>query len=123
MDTLFNDNLPIYIQIMKKFTEAIVSGEMKAGCKVASVRELAEAFQVNPNTMQRALSELEREGLLKSNRTSGRFVTEDKNLIDKIRLKMAEECVDAFIKEMNSLGYTKDGIKSFFDVNAGEKVS
>ena len=77
MDKALNENLPIYMQIMDRIRAAIVSGELRPGAKVATVRELAEDFGVNPNTMQRALSELEREGLLISERTSGRFVTHD----------------------------------------------
>lgn len=122
MDKTLNDNLPIYIQIMKKITQAIVSGELKSGSKVASVRELAEVFQVNPNTMQRALAELEREGLLNSNRTVGRFVTSDSKLIDGIRMKMAEEYVADFIREMEAVGFSKDDISSFFLSVRDEKV-
>ena len=77
MDKQLQENMPIYMQIMQKVREAIASGELAPGVRVASVRELAGAFAVNPNTMQRALNELEREGLLVSERTSGRFVTKD----------------------------------------------
>ena len=82
MDKQLQENMPIYMQIMQKVREAIASGELAPGARVASVRELAGAFAVNPNTMQRALNELEREGLLVSERTSGRFVTKDTAQID-----------------------------------------
>ena len=114
MDKSFNENLPIYMQIMDKIRAAIVSGELAAGRKVAPVRELAEDFGVNPNTMQRALAELEREGLLISERTSGRFVTKDMEKIDKARGVAAEEIVREFLRKMKSLGYTMEQIDAFF---------
>ena len=74
---------PIYQQIMEKLTEQIVSGQLNAGDKVPPVRELAAQAGVNPNTMQRALADLEREGLMHSNRTSGRYVTEDRRMMHR----------------------------------------
>jgi len=114
LDKVLNENLPIYMQIMEKIRAAIVSGELAAGQKVASVRELAEEFGVNPNTMQRALSELEREGLLISERTSGRFVTKDMEIINRVRREAAEKIVREFFQKMRSLGYTKEQIEDFF---------
>lgn len=114
MDKSLNENLPIYIQIMDKIRAAIVSGELAAGRKVAPVRELAEEFGVNPNTMQRALAELEREGLLVSERTSGRFVTRDMEKIERARGEAAEQIVRDFLHKMKSLGYTMEQIDAFF---------
>ena len=114
MDKLLNENLPIYMQIMDKIRAAIVSGELAAGAKVASVRELAEDFGVNPNTMQRALAELEREGLLISERTTGRFVTTDTELIDQVRKEAAERIVKEFLQKMKELGFSKEQIEEFF---------
>ena len=74
MDKKLKENMPIYVQIMNRVREAIAAGELKPGDKIASVRDLAADFEVNPNTMQRALTELEREGLLLSERTQGRYV-------------------------------------------------
>ena len=91
MDKQLQENMPIYMQIMQKVREAIASGELAPGVRVASVREFAGVFAVNPNTMQRALNELEREGLLVSERTSGRFVTKDTAQIDAMRRQLAEE--------------------------------
>ncbi|MDD4376543.1 MAG: GntR family transcriptional regulator [Eubacteriales bacterium] len=122
MDKNFSDNLPIYMQIMKKISQAIVSGEMKVGERIPSVRELADLFGVNPNTMQRALSELEREGLVISNRTAGRFVTEDINKIDRVREDMARETIFHFMEEIKALGYSKEEIKNFFQGDAIERV-
>lgn len=114
MDTLLNENLPIYMQIMDKIRAAIVSGELAAGEKIATVRELAEDFGVNPNTMQRALSELEREGLLISERTTGRFVTKDIGIIDAARREAAEEIVREFLQKMRNMGFTREQIEGFF---------
>ena len=114
MDKKLEENMPIYVQIMNRVREAIAAGELKPGQRVASVREMAQQFEVNPNTMQRALNELEREGLLESERTAGRFVTEDKALIGKIKKEMAESTVDAFRKEMAALGFSDEEMMDFF---------
>lgn len=114
MDTLLNESLPIYMQIMDHIRAAIISGELKAGEKIASVRELAEAFGVNPNTMQRALSELEREGLLVSERTAGRFVTKDTEVIETVRGKAAEQIVREFLQKMRNMGFTREQVEAFF---------
>lgn len=82
---------PIYQQLVEKLTEQIVSGQLAAGEKVPPVRELAAQAGVNPNTMQRALAEMEREGLMFTNRTSGRYVTEDREMIGKVREQIAGE--------------------------------
>ena len=85
MDRSLEDNMPIYMQIMNRIRDAIASGELAAGDKVPSVREFASEFEVNPNTMQRALMELEREGILVSERAIGRFVTDDRSRIDAMQ--------------------------------------
>ncbi len=114
MDYKLDDNMPIYIQIMQKVRDAIASGEWKPGSKIPSVRELAGAFEVNPNTMQRAMLELEREGLLVSERTAGRFVTEDKALIKGLKKDVAIAAADAFRNAMLELGYTPEEMIEFF---------
>lgn len=114
MDKNLQENLPIYMQIMNAVREAIASGELAAGARVASVRELAGEFEVNPNTMQRALNELEREGLLVSERTSGRFVTKDTASINALRERLAAEAAGRFIGEMQRLGFSEKETASFF---------
>ena len=114
MDKKLQENMPIYVQIMNRVREAVAAGELKPGERVASVREMASDFEVNPNTMQRALNELEREGLLVSERTAGRFVTEDKVLISRLRSEMAVDTVDAFRKEMAALGFSDEEMIEFF---------
>ena len=122
MDKQLQENMPIYMQIMQKVREAIASGELAPGARVASVRELAGAFAVNPNTMQRALNELEREGLLVSERTSGRFVTKDSAQIDAMRRQLAEEAATRFRREMQTLGFSEAEMLAFFRVSADEAV-
>ena len=122
MDKQLQENMPIYMQIMQKVREAIASGELAPGARVASVRELAGAFAVNPNTMQRALNELEREGLLISERTSGRFVTKDSAQIDAMRRQLAEEAAARFRREMQTLGFSEAEMLAFFRVSADDAV-
>ena len=122
MDKQLQENMPIYMQIMQKVREAIASGELAPGARVASVRELAGVFAVNPNTMQRALNELEREGLLVSERTSGRFVTKDTAQIDAMRRQLAEEAAARFRREMQTLGFSEAEMLAFFRVSADDAV-
>ena len=122
MDKQLQENMPIYMQIMQKVREAIASGELAPGARVASVRELAGVFAVNPNTMQRALNELEREGLLVSERTSGRFVTKDTAQIDAMRRQLAEEAAARFRREMQTLGFSEAEMLALFRVSADDAV-
>ncbi|HEY5583955.1 MAG TPA: GntR family transcriptional regulator [Ruminiclostridium sp.] len=110
MSSDFSSNIPIYIQIMNDVKLKIVSGEWEAGKRLQSVRELAVEFSVNPNTMQRALSELERDELLYTERTSGRYVSQDQSKILKARDQMAEEYTDNYYNSMLKLGYKKEEI-------------
>lgn len=106
----FDDNLPIYLQIMQVIKSNIAAGKYVSGEKLPSVRELAVEAGVNPNTMQRALSELEREGFLFSQRTSGRFVTDDKNKIGHISQELAYEHISRMVENVTALGYPKEEI-------------
>ena len=100
-------NRPIYLQLVERLQSRIVSGEYPPGAKIDSVRDLASEAAVNPNTMQRALAELEQMGLLRTERTSGRFVTEDTALIASVRKDLARQKIDAFVQDMSVLGYGK----------------
>ena len=106
----FESNKPIYLQIMDYIKMNIISGKWLPGERIGSVRELAAALSVNPNTVQRALGDLEREGLVYSVRTSGRFITEDRRLIDQMRKEMAEKEIRKFISQMKDIGYDKKEI-------------
>lgn len=109
----FNESMPIYLQLMETIKHDIISGSLEPGTKIDSVRDLAVRFGVNPNTMQKALSELEREELLHAERTAGRFVTKNKLLIESIRYKEARSITEGFIKQMKSLGYSEEEIIDF----------
>ncbi len=111
----FTGDAPIYTQIVHQFKLAIASGELTPGEKLAPVRELAMTAGVNPNTMQRALSELERDGLVFAQRTSGRFVTEDSALIESTKMELARTHVGTFLRAMDALGYPSWQIPALID--------
>lgn len=105
----FDNSSPIWIQLVSEFTRRIVVGEWPAGSKVSGVRELADDLGVNPNTAQRALAELERQDLCHSERTTGRFVTDDPTRIDQVRAELAQEAADEFISRAQGfrMGHTQ----------------
>ena len=102
----FDSDRPIYKQLKEHILLQIVSGAYPAGAKLPPVRDLAAEAAVNPNTLQKALSDLERDGLVYTQRTSGRFVTEDENMITQAKNDLANEQVDLFLKKMSGIGFT-----------------
>lgn len=104
---LDNDR-PIYAQLIERIQMQIVSGQYEPGERLPSVRELAAVAAVNPNTMQKAFAELERNGLVITQRTNGRTVTADAERIQKLRNELAQERVNAFLVEMKELGLDAD---------------
>ena len=106
----FKSDRPIYTQLLEKIQLMIISGKYKPGDKLPSVREFASDAAVNPNTMQRAMAELERIGLVYSNRTSGRMITDDLEKIKKNKKKIAKKSVNEFMQNMGRLGYSEDEI-------------
>lgn len=116
----FSNDKPIYAQIVEQIKKLIVSGELKPGEKIAAVRELAGEAEVNPNTMQRALAELEQTGLIYTQRTSGRFITDNMALIQKMKDELANEKIREFLEGMKQMGYSKeqlaDLIKNYKEV-------
>ena len=114
MPNIFNSNSPIYLQIVEIIKHRIISGDLKIGSKLDSVRDLAIQYEVNPNTMQRALAELEKYELVYTERTSGRFITENEELISTMRENAANEIIDNFVNQMKNLGFTlEDSLKLF----------
>ena len=99
---------PIYAQLVEQIQRMIVTGVFPAGSRLPSVRELAVEAAVNPNTMQRALARLEEDGLLYTQRTSGRYVPEETNRIMQAKEAMAGELIRQFIENMEKLGYTRE---------------
>ena len=106
---------PIFSQIVERIQLDIVSGVYKPGDKLPSVRDLADVASVNPNTMQKAFTELERTGLVYSQRTSGRFITEDTAMISELKNSLAREKVIELIKHMKKLGFKKKEMVLFFE--------
>lgn len=110
---------PIYTQLIEQIELKICSGVYPLGSKLPSVRDLAQEASVNPNTMQRALSKLEESGLIYTNRTSGKFVTEDVEMIYKVKKKLAHKLVQEFIQSMKRLGFDEKEIVSIIVKMAG----
>ena len=100
MEWRLNDSRPIWIQLTEQLTERIASGVYPMGEKLLSVRELASEAGVNPNTMQRALSQLDSQGLTETNRTSGRTVTDNAEVLEQVRRKLAKDKIEAFLDGM-----------------------
>ena len=110
MDWNIDNNKPIYIQLVDKLKSKIISGEIPPGAKLESVRNLAEDAEVNPNTMQNALIELEREELVYSKRTSGRFVTDNEERIKRMREEVANREIENLKLILKELGYSEEEI-------------
>lgn len=108
---------PIFLQIVERIQMDIISGKYRPGDKLPSVRDLAGEASVNPNTMQKAFSELERNGLVYSQRTSGRFITEDITMIDELKASLAKEKIAEFLEHMQKLGFTNEEILSLMNQN------
>lgn len=101
-----NSDRPIFVQIIEHLQIDIITGVYKPGDKLPSVRDLAAESGVNPNTMQKALSDFESTGLVHSERTSGRFITNDANLIKELRKSLVDVQIEEFFKNMGKLGFT-----------------
>ena len=106
----FDENLPIYIQIMDYIKKKVIIGELKEGDKLPSVRELSNELKVNPNTISRTYQELEREGLTYTQRGMGTFITEDKDILFSLKKTVAKDIVTKFIYQIKELHLSKDEI-------------
>ena len=112
MDITFDNNIPIYIQLLEYMKIYLISGVFKCGDKLPSVRDFASTFKVNPNTMQKALSELESMNLIYTERTNGKYVTQDKELIEKLKDEYALTLAKSYFEGMKRIGLGKaDSIK------------
>lgn len=120
MEWNLDDSRPIWPQLKEQIMKGIVAGKYEMGSAFPTVRDLSAEAGVNRNTMQRALSELENEGLLITNRTSGRIVTEDAELVKDMKEKIAMESIRRFIEEMASIGYSSKDIVNMIE-GKGEK--
>ena len=112
MDFVFENNIPIYIQLLDYIKIYLISGVFKPGDKLPSVREFATTFKVNPNTMQKALAELESMNLIYTERTNGKFVTTDEKVIEKLKDEYAITLAKSYFQGMKRIGLGKaDSIK------------
>lgn len=107
----FENDRPIYAQIVEHIELEIISGRYRPGEKMLSVREIAMEAAVNPNTMQRALTELEKRGLVYTERTNGRFITKDMKVIQESKKQIAEKYLNEFVSNMKKIGYSEEEIR------------
>ena len=121
MDYIFDNERPIYVQLVEKLRIEIISGKLKVGERLPSVRELALTTRVNPNTMQKALVELENEGLIYTERTNGKFVTKNEKLIEKAKKELAKEKVNNYLKDMNNIGISYEEAIQYLQELGGNK--
>ena len=112
MEMTFDNNIPIYIQVLEYMKIYLISGVFKCGERLPSVREFSTSFKVNPNTMQKALSELESMNLIYTERTNGKFVTQNTELIEKLKDVYASTLAKSYFQGMKRIGLGKaDSIK------------
>ncbi|MGT2932782.1 GntR family transcriptional regulator [Streptococcus catagoni] len=122
MSWKFDEKSPIYTQIAQHIKMQIVSQEVKSGDQLPTVREYAEAAGVNPNTMQRAFTELEREGIVYSQRTAGRYVTDDQEMITKKRHELSRSELESFVDNMLKMGFNRKEIIPVLEAFLKEKL-
>ena len=121
MEWKLDDSRPIWPQLKEQLIIAIVAGRFQMGGSFPTVRELAEDAGVNRNTMQRALSELEHDGFVITNRTAGRTVTTDEGLVARMKEQIAMQNIEKFIREMEAIGYDADDIVKLLQERGVEK--
>ena len=117
MNFIFDNDRPIYIQLVEQLKEYIVSGKFKAGEKLPSVRDFAMQIKVNPNTVQKALAEIENQKLIYTERTNGKFVTENEELIENVKKELANQKVQKYFQDMNKLGINKEDAITYLQEN------
>lgn len=110
MKSDFDNNIPIYLQLVEQLKRDIISGKISAGERLHSVRDLALELKVNPNTVQKALVELEDIGLIFTERTNGKFVTEDNALIEKYKQEYADKITEKYMETMEKIGFDKNEV-------------
>ena len=115
MGEQFDASRPIYAQLVERLKAKILAGSYPPGRHLDSVRDLAAAAGVNPNTMQRALAQLENEGLVRTERTAGRYVTEDTALIEQLRTEAAQKLAEEFLGKMRGIGYSPARIAALLE--------
>ena len=123
MSEEFDNSKPIYLQIIDKINQQIIRGKILPGNKLPSVREMAVQMGVNPNTIQRTYSELERMEIVETKRGQGTFVTENIALIEELKVRMQMDIIEAFVLNMKELGFSEEemlsGLQAFINGKAG----
>ena len=109
----FDNNIPIYLQLVENLKNYIISGRLKPGERLPSVRDLALSLKVNPNTLQKALAELEDLKLVYTERTNGKYITTDEKLIEKLKIEYASLLTKNYLINMQNLGYTQNDLRKF----------
>lgn len=120
MNFKFTNDSPIYTQLTYHLKLYIASGKLKPNEKLPSVRELAMQIKINPNTVQKSLEKLEQEGLIHTERTNGKYVTENTKLIKKIKQELAKEKINTYLNDMQNLGFTKQEAITYLQNTKGE---
>lgn len=121
MEFVFDNTTPIYLQLVEQLKIYIISGKVKPGERLMSVREMATKCKVNPNTMQKALVELENMGLVKTERTSGRFVTTDEELVFKFKKEYAKAMAENYFASMERIGFSKEETINYLKELGGQE--
>ena len=117
-----DENLPIYLQLTDELEKKIINGTYPPGSRLPAVRELAAEAGVNPNTMQRALTQMEYSGLIYTQRTSGRFLTDDREKIERLRRDAARQRIEKFLRDMRELGIEKKEVCTMIDALKEEEA-
>lgn len=117
----FDNERPIYLQLVEQLRVEILSGKLALGEKLPSVRDFALQAKVNPNTMQKALAELERERLIYTERTNGKYVTTDERVIEKLREQVINQKVESFLRDMHSIGVDRKLLLKHLKTRQGGK--
>lgn len=117
----FDSNQPIYVQLLDRFRARIVSGDWPLGMRMDSVRNLALDFGVSPNTVQRALADLEREGLAYSERTAGRFITKDPSRLKGLQEELGMNETTAYLERMKALGLGRNDVLAMIEAHCQRK--
>ena len=116
----FENSTPIYLQLVEILKRNIIAGVLKPGERLLSVRELALKMKVNPNTVQRALQDLESQQLIYTERTNGKFVTQDEKLIEECKREYAKSLTKKYCYNMQEIGMTKEEIIACLNEIRGE---
>ena len=121
MKFVFDNRLPVYIQLLEQLRTAIVTGRFSPGEKLPSVRDIALEAKLNPNTVQKALAELEAEGLILTERTNGKFVSDNKAVLEKTKNILANEALSNYLKQMKNLGFNREQAAQFIKSSKKEE--